>query len=175
MQNNLDPLVAQAAVALRKSHPQAPPLEALDLAMRQRTGNLADLGETTWPTTPFGQLLALCLDRGMTPEEWLPIDNPLADPVMVAAMRQIWRDVVLTAFAKRYELTLRATWARCCAYDTPSALQSLGPRRSALLALHQLRRLAVPGQRGGLHLAESVAGAIEPSAGLQRLGTRGRR
>jgi hypothetical protein len=89
MQNNLDPSVAQAA-----------------MAMRQRAGNLADLGAKTWPTTPFGQLLALYFDRGMTPEEWLPIDNPLADPVLLAAMSQIWLDVVLAAFAKWYGLTL---------------------------------------------------------------------
>jgi ABC-type branched-subunit amino acid transport system substrate-binding protein len=104
MSSTIQPSLALAAVALRQSHPQVPPLEVLDLVMRQHSGSVADFGDATWPTAPFGQLLAACFDRGMSPDEWRMIDTS-PDQQFVDALHTVWGDVVLASFAARYSLS----------------------------------------------------------------------
>lgn len=69
---------------LRQSHPQAEPVEILDLVLRGRSGSLADLGNLH-PTSPFGQLLAAVFDSAMDPREWTPIDSPNAESAVLFA------------------------------------------------------------------------------------------
>jgi hypothetical protein len=92
-----------AALALSRSHPQAPALGVLDVALRGRVGRLADSG-TISPTSAFGQLISAAFDRGIAPEDWRLIDSPSSSPALVAALHDIWRDEVLAAFAARYSL-----------------------------------------------------------------------
>lgn len=92
-----------AAMALSLSHPHAPALDVLDLALQGRHSRLADFG-TISPTSAFGQLIAAAFDRGMAPEDWRLIDSPSSSPALVAALHDIWRDEVLAAFAARYSL-----------------------------------------------------------------------
>jgi hypothetical protein len=49
------------------------------------------------PGSEFGQVLAAAFDRGMSPADWRMVDNPVADPVLVAELR-----TVLAAFADRF-------------------------------------------------------------------------
>ena len=97
---------ALTAISLRRSHPKAPSLDVLDLAMQGSEGVSVDLS-ATWlaPGSPFGQVLAAALDRGMTPGEWATWSRPPADTVLRAALLAIWRDTVLRAFLARYSLT----------------------------------------------------------------------
>jgi hypothetical protein len=68
MDGTINHTLANAAVALHRSHPQAPSLEILELAMRGRTGSLRGLGNTTRAGSEFGAIMAGAFDRGMSPE-----------------------------------------------------------------------------------------------------------
>jgi hypothetical protein len=105
MQGTINTDTVQAAVNLSQSHPQAKPVEVLDLVFQGRTGSLSGLGNLH-PTSAFGQMIAAAFDPGMAPQDWRLIDSPLSPPPLVAVLRQIWRDQVLPAFAARYSLTL---------------------------------------------------------------------
>lgn len=105
MTGTISPDVASAAVALHRTHPQAPALEVLDVVMRQRVGSLRDFGESTRAGSDFGGVLAAAFDRGMSPEEWRIVNHRNADPALIAALLSVWRDEVLPAFAARYSLT----------------------------------------------------------------------
>lgn len=93
-----------AALALSRSHPQAPALDVVDMALQGRAGRLADFGAIS-PTTALGQLIAAAFDLGIAPEDWHLIDSPNSPPAVVAVLQGIWRDQVLAAFAARYRLT----------------------------------------------------------------------
>ena len=99
------PDFAAAASTLRRSHPKAPAVDGLDLAMQGHEGSAVELtGKWLAPGSPFGQVVATALDRGMQPEEWRAWTQPPADTVLQAAMLEIWRDVVMPAFVARYRL-----------------------------------------------------------------------
>ena len=102
---SLSPDVAQAAVALARSHPQAPALDVLDVVMKGRHGATLD-PSAAWvlPSSQFGGVLAAAFDCGMTPEEWAVWSVPPADPVLIAALLQLWPEKVLQPFAARYSL-----------------------------------------------------------------------
>ena len=100
------PDFAAAASTLRRSHPKVPALDVLDIAMQGHEGSAVELtGKWLAPGSPFGQVVAAALDRAMQPEEWRMWTQPPADPVLQAAMLEIWRDVVLPDFVARYRLT----------------------------------------------------------------------
>ena len=94
---------SDAALAISRSHPNAPALDVLDVALVGRAGRLADFG-TISPTSALGQLIAAAFDRGMAPQDWGLIDSPASPAAVVAVLREIWRDQVLAAFAARYSL-----------------------------------------------------------------------
>ena len=97
---------ADEAVALRRSHPQAPAIDVLDLVMKHRTGSLASFDSAgIEPATPFGFLLAEAFDTGMAPEDWRLVTHPNTPPGVVATLRGIWTGEVLPKFVKRYGLT----------------------------------------------------------------------
>lgn len=99
--------VAAAAVALHRSHARAPVLECLDVALRQRTGSIADFGpDVCAPSSPFGQLLAEAFDTAMVPDDWALATHRNTPPQAAAALMQLWHDVVLVPFAARYGLTM---------------------------------------------------------------------
>ena len=102
---------ADEALAVRRSHPQAPPIDVLLLAFKRRQGlrfpaPTAPDSPLTGPRTEFGQLIAAAFDRGMTPEDWIGLTGPKADPQLVAALMQIWHTHVLPQFAARLSCTL---------------------------------------------------------------------
>jgi len=106
MIGNIGPDVARAALAIHASHPKAPALDILNVCLGQRTGCVSDLGPAVEAGEPFALPIADAFDKGMTRDEWLWVDSPLADPKLVAALRQPWKTEVLPRFAAHYSLTL---------------------------------------------------------------------
>ena len=101
------PDFAAAASALRRSHPKAPAVDVLDVAMQGHEGSAVDLtGKWLAPGSPFGQVLAAALDVGITPEEWAAWTRPPADPALQSATLAAWRGDVLGAFVARYKLNV---------------------------------------------------------------------
>ena len=91
------------AVALRSSHPHAPAIDVLDLVFSDvDIETLALDAEATAPWTPFGGLIAEAFDRGMTPEEWVSLTRPTADPMLVSALLEVWGTQVMPRFATRF-------------------------------------------------------------------------
>lgn len=104
MLGTISPDVARAAVGLRRSHPTVSAREVLDVVMRQRGGAVADFGDSIAAGSSFGLLLAEAFDPAMDPRDWQACANPNADPLLVAALLQLWRDEVLPRFAAAYSL-----------------------------------------------------------------------
>jgi hypothetical protein len=99
--------LAAEALALRQSHPQAPALDVLLLVFNGRQGLRFPMpgsvdSPLTGPRSAFGQVIAAAFDQGMTPEDWLAMTGPRADPKLVAALLQIWCTYVLPSFAARF-------------------------------------------------------------------------
>jgi hypothetical protein len=97
------PNYVSTAIALRRSHPAAPVLDVLDLAMEGQ--HLETLnGDEPWlaPESAFGQLLALAFDRVMTPAEWRGLIAS-HEPI-----RGVWNHVVVRLFKDRYSGPLAA-------------------------------------------------------------------
>ena len=97
--------IGLAAASLRRTHPSAPALDALDLVMRGRSLSLAALGDGLHPCTLLGQIVAEVFDRGMAPQDWFLVTSPNSPPAMVQALMSIWHNEVLPRFAARYKLT----------------------------------------------------------------------
>jgi hypothetical protein len=95
----------RAALNLSVSHPQATPVEALDLVFTGRKGSLAALGSLQ-PTSPFGQLLAAAFDPAIDPRDWALIVHPNFEAAVLVVLWEIWRDQVLPKCAARYSFTL---------------------------------------------------------------------
>ena len=95
----------QRAIALRSSFPKAHALDLLDLVFEgdalteSETGVLTEEGAIDPETLAF---IASAFDRGMTEQEWHALQQPPADPLLRAAVRGIWLELVVPAFAKRY-------------------------------------------------------------------------
>ncbi len=96
----------QRAAALRKSFPAAHPLEMLDLVFEGRTLDEAEAFALRDCDTLCPQTLAFvasAFDRGMTEHEWRSWQEPPADPQLQAAVRSLWLELIVPAFAARYE------------------------------------------------------------------------
>jgi hypothetical protein len=93
--------IAAAALALRASHPHAPTLDVLDLAMEGHHG-VVDFGADAMPPAAFGLLVAKALDGGMCPEFWACLMAPGGHAAVQATLRDIWRDEVWPLFLARY-------------------------------------------------------------------------
>ena len=95
----------QRAIALRSSFPKAHALDLLDLVFEghalteSETGVLTEEGAIDPETLAF---IASAFDRGMTEQEWHALQQPPADPLLRAAVRGIWLESVVPAFAERY-------------------------------------------------------------------------
>ena len=96
--------LAAAALALRRSHPQAPALDVLDVVLQGAHITLADLGDDAHPGAPFGQILAEAFDPGMPAADWAAWTAPTADPVLRSTLLDLWELEVLPRFAARYGL-----------------------------------------------------------------------
>jgi len=66
------------------------------------TSTLVADAEATAPWTPFGRLIAEAFDRGMTPEEWVSLTRPTADPMLVSALLEVWGTQVMPRFMARF-------------------------------------------------------------------------
>lgn len=96
--------IVSTALALRRSHPVAPPLDVLDLVMQGRCAVPADFGADGLPPAPFALLVADALDSAMTPEEWRVWTAHDADPRLRAGLLEIWRAEVWPRFVSRFDL-----------------------------------------------------------------------
>ena len=105
--------IVQTALAVLKSHPHAPSLSVLDLAMQGHHGSAPNFdapgewfGDWTDPASPFGELLRAAL----APDEieahaaliWLSEDPAYA--VRQAQIAKDWQPLVIDRFAQRYRL-----------------------------------------------------------------------
>lgn len=97
--------VVQEALALRASHPHAPPLDVLDLVIRGREPWLDDLREHLIPPSPFALLVAEAFGDVSPADEWRALSGPNADPAVRAAMRRMYDECVLSKFVRRYGWT----------------------------------------------------------------------
>ena len=104
MPSAISPDIVLTAQAMRRSLPNAPALDILDLVMRLYCGSLADFGASLDPGTPFGSLLAEAFDRGMAFGDWQIAADPNCPPELAAAMQRIWHSFILPRFAARYSL-----------------------------------------------------------------------
>ena len=95
----------QRAIALRSSFPKAHALDLLDLVFEghalteSETRVLTVEGAIDPQTLAF---IASAFDRGMTEQEWHALQQPPADPLLQVAVRGIWLESVVPAFAERY-------------------------------------------------------------------------
>jgi hypothetical protein len=92
----------QRALALRRTHPQAPALDVLDQCLRGSACSLDDFGPALDPRQPFGLLIAEALDGGMSVQDWKGLLRQDGDPAVIQALMQVWREDVLPRFAARY-------------------------------------------------------------------------
>jgi len=83
-----------------------PALDIPNVCLRKRTGRVSGFGPAVGPGEPFALLIADAFDKGITRDEWLWVDSPLADPKLAEALRQLWKTEVLPRFAAHYSLTL---------------------------------------------------------------------
>lgn len=99
---DIEALIVRAALDLRRSHPHAPAIDVLDLAMQGQYHSVLDFGDPatpggdhTDPLSPFGQLLGQAfaphLDEDYCAAQALDLD-------------EAWHLGVLEAFWERYGL-----------------------------------------------------------------------
>lgn len=111
-------LIAHTALTLCRSHPQAPVLEVLDLAMEgYRGGEFPDFDRPGLPPTcsafppgPFASLLRVAFAPTWSDSDFIP--PPAGTPAATAdTSGQMWALQVLAEFADRYGLTnARERW-----------------------------------------------------------------
>ena len=88
-----------AALALSRSHPHAPAVDVLDLALRGLDREQLDFGQDGRPPSPFALLVAAAHDStGLTLDEWGWLANPRIDPKLAVALLEIWREKVWPQF-----------------------------------------------------------------------------
>lgn len=104
MQSLMAESIVQAALALRGSHPHAPPREVLDLVMRGTEDRLLDFGAHMVPPEPFAVLVAQAMGDPMTPDEWLAFTGPEADARLRSALRLQFTLNVWPLFLERYRI-----------------------------------------------------------------------
>lgn len=104
MQGTIGPDVALAALAVRRSHPRMPALEVLEVCLRQRAGRVSDFGGAITIGSPFAMIVAEAFDTGEPKRDWSVLNIQGTDPALIADLRQIWRVIILPAFAKHFGL-----------------------------------------------------------------------
>jgi hypothetical protein len=72
-----------SALALRQSHPAAPPGDVLALVFTGSAGASIDFGPASLPPHPFALLVAEGFDDPLTPAEWIAFLPLMADPAPV--------------------------------------------------------------------------------------------
>jgi hypothetical protein len=96
--NALALAVVGAVLNLRRSHPSAPAIDALDMVMKGRQGHTLDFVEARVrhacradPAIDFGHIVAAALDHAMTLAEWVAFTGDQADPLLSDACLGVWR------------------------------------------------------------------------------------
>lgn len=105
--------VVSDAVSLSASHPHAPAVDVLALALKRRAGQVLEfehtgalLGCLASPGGPFGQLLAAAFDSAMTPHEWSVFTGTDAHPKLRMACLMAWRSDVVPKMALQHDVTV---------------------------------------------------------------------
>lgn len=101
--------IVDEALALRESHPHAPAVDVLDLAMQGHTVWLEDFSEHMVPPSPFALLVAEAMGDCMSLADWSVYTGPGADEKVRDAMRQQYATSVWPKFVKRYGFSYPVT------------------------------------------------------------------
>lgn len=95
--------IAAEAIALRRSHPQAPALDVLDLVMTGHHHQRIDFDGLA-PPAPFALVIAEVFDRGTDVDDWARWSAPGADPALRSTLLGVWTTEVWPKFLERYSL-----------------------------------------------------------------------
>jgi hypothetical protein len=88
-----------AALALSRSHPHAPAIDVLNVALQGVDRQTLDFGPDGLPPAPFAMLVVVAHDNTvLTLEEWGWLANPKIDPKLATALLEIWRNTVWPRF-----------------------------------------------------------------------------
>lgn len=93
------------AVALKKSHPAALNVEALDAVFgeaRLSNKDVTEFGEGEHLTPAERAFVSSAFTRGIYEDEFLAWQQAPADPVLQDYVLKVWREEVLPAFLDRY-------------------------------------------------------------------------
>lgn len=95
--------IADRVVRLRRSHPQAPAIDAFDVVFDGVAGEGLVFGEgLTSPWTPFGQAIAAAFDDVMTAQDWMNLTGIEAASDLRTQLLPVWDLYVLSRFRERY-------------------------------------------------------------------------
>jgi hypothetical protein len=94
--------IVDEALALRESHPHAPAVDVLDLAMQGHEVWLEDFFEHMVPPSPFALLVAEAVGDFSPPAEWCALTGLNADARVREAMQQSYAEHVWPKFVERY-------------------------------------------------------------------------
>ena len=94
--------IVEEALALHESHPHAPAVDMLDLAMQRHQVWLEDFFEHMVPPSPFALLVAEAMGDSMSSAEWSVYTGPGADEKVRDATREQYATSVWPKFVKRY-------------------------------------------------------------------------
>jgi hypothetical protein len=95
-------------LSLRRSHPDAPAADVLDLAMKRRSPWIEDFLDHMVPPAPFALLVAEAVDDCMTCAERRGLTGPTADARVRDALVRLYRESVWPKFVRRYGLSYPA-------------------------------------------------------------------
>ena len=96
---DVDPVAAAViddALKVRASHPAVPTMDILDLVLQGRRTRPLNFGAVS-PVSPFNLLVVEAFDRGMPVSDWIGFYR-YPDPRVIAALDDIWRKEVWSAF-----------------------------------------------------------------------------
>jgi hypothetical protein len=99
LSRDVDPVAAAViddALKVRASHPAVPTMDILDLVLQGRRTRPFNFGAVS-PVSPFGLLVVEAFDRGMPESDWIGLYR-YPDPLVIAALDDIWRKEVWPAF-----------------------------------------------------------------------------
>lgn len=96
--------IVATALALQRSHPQAPAADVLTLAVDGHAGRSLDFGAAALLPHPFAVLVSGVFDRVMLPSEWIGLLASAPGQPERQALLGVWRHEVWARFVAHHRL-----------------------------------------------------------------------